>query len=515
VGPNPDPTSSHERFSKLNTTTESYRAGGAPGAPHAAPLASDGVVVRDVVEVGRARVDGDAPFDDDPEPHAPSRTTSAATPAPTWARPNLRHLSAHGDGFRRRFGTTGTYDARRPPRLGARSVGRRYRRLASKGVLVSDAIEPFRVAVGDDQLADLRDRLARTRWPEPETVSDWSQGIPLAYVQELCAYWRDRYDWRSREDRMNRFPQFRTELDGLGIHFLHAPSPEPGAMPLVLTHGWPGSVVEFLKVIEPLRDPVSHGGDARDAFHVVCPSLPGYGWSDKPATTGWTVQRIAVAWATLMGRLGYERFFAQGGDWGASVTTSLAEQFPERVAGVHLNMPIAIPDLSMGEPTERERDAIAAFEHYRRHESGYAKQQSTRPQTLGYGLVDSPAAQAAWIVEKFMTWSDCDGHPEHVFTRDELLDNVMLYWIPATGASSARLYWESHRDLGVKLAPVTVPSAVTIFPKELSRPSRRWAEPRLTDLRSWSEVERGGHFAAFERPETFVAEVRAGFRSMR
>jgi pimeloyl-ACP methyl ester carboxylesterase len=380
---------------------------------------------------------------------------------------------------------------------------------------MTETVEPFRIAVGDAELADLRSRLVRTRWPERETVDDWSQGIPLAYVQELCRYWADGYDWRAREERLNRFPQFRTELDGLGIHFVHARSPEPDALPLVLTHGWPGSVVEFQEVIGPLSDPAAHGGDPADAFHVVCPSLPGYGFSDRPAHTGWTVQRIAAAWATLMARLGYERFGAQGGDWGASVTTSLAEQFADRVAGIHLNMPIAIPDLSMGAPTAREQDAIAAFTHYRQHESGYAKQQSTRPQTLGYGLVDSPAAQAAWIVEKFMTWSDCDGDPETVFTRDELLDNVMLYWIPATGASSARLYWESHRDLGVKLATVSVPAAVTIFPKELSRPSRRWAEPRFADLRSWTEVDRGGHFAAFERPETFVAEVRAGFRTMR
>jgi pimeloyl-ACP methyl ester carboxylesterase len=380
---------------------------------------------------------------------------------------------------------------------------------------MTETLEPFRIAVGDAELVDLRSRLVRTRWPERETVDDWSQGIPLTYVQELCRYWADGYDWRTREEQLNRFPQFRTELDGLGVHFVHARSTEPDALPLVLTHGWPGSVVEFQKVIGPLTDPAAHGGDPADAFHVVCPSLPGYGFSDKPARTGWTVQRIASAWATLMARLGYQRFGAQGGDWGASVTTSLGEQYADRVAGIHLNMPIAIPDLSMGEPTARERDAIAAFTHYRRHESGYAKQQSTRPQTLGYGLVDSPAAQAAWIVEKFMTWSDCDGDPETVFTRDELLDNVMLYWIPGTGASSARLYWESHRDLGVKLAPVTVPAAVTIFPKELSRPSRRWAEPRFADLRSWSEVDRGGHFAAFERPETFVAEVRAGFRTMR
>jgi pimeloyl-ACP methyl ester carboxylesterase len=268
-------------------------------------------------------------------------------------------------------------------------------------------------------------------------------------------------------------------------------------------------------VIGPLTDPVAHGGDAADAFHVVCPSLPGYGWSERPASTGWKVPRIAQAWAELMARLGYDRYGAQGGDWGASVTTSIGEQDVDHVAGIHLNMVIALPDPSMGEPDARELDAIAAFTHYQKEESGYSTQQSTRPQTVGYGLVDSPAGQAAWIVEKFYAWTDCDGHPENVLTRSELLDNVMMYWLPGTGASSARLYWESFNDFATKLAIVPVPTGASVFPKEIARPSRRWAEGRFPDLRHWNELDRGGHFAAFEQPEVFVDEVRTFFRTVR
>jgi pimeloyl-ACP methyl ester carboxylesterase len=376
-------------------------------------------------------------------------------------------------------------------------------------------IHPFRIEVPEAALSDLRDRLARTRWPEAETVDDWSQGIPLAYVQELCDHWATKYDWRAREAALNRFPQFRTELDGLGIHFLHVRSPEPDALPLVITHGWPGSVVEFHKVIEPLTDPVAHGGDAADAFHVVCPSLPGYGFSDRPAAPGWKTPRIAEQWAVLMARLGYGRYGAQGGDWGASVTTSIGQQDPEHCVGIHLNMVIAFPDGDLGEPTEREQSALASLAHYQQQESGYSTQQSTRPQTLGYGLVDSPAAQAAWIVEKFYAWTDCDGHPENVLTRDELLDNVMLYWIPGTGASSGRLYWESFNDFTTKLGKVAIPMGAMILPKEIIRPSRRWAESRFSDIRQWNELDRGGHFAAFEQPEAFVDEVRSFFRQVR
>ncbi len=380
---------------------------------------------------------------------------------------------------------------------------------------MSDEIRPFRIDIPEEDLIDLRERLARTRWPEAETVDDWSQGIPRAYVQDLCTYWATKYDWRATEQRLNAFPQFRTELDGLDIHFLHVRSPEPDALPLVITHGWPGSVVEFHKVIGPLTDPVAHGGDASDAFHVVCPSLPGYGFSDRPTRPGWKTPRIAQAWSTLMARLGYDRYGAQGGDWGASVTTSIGQQDTNHVVGIHLNMVIAFPDGDMGEPTEVELAALASLTHYQQQESGYSTQQSTRPQTVGYGLVDSPAGQAAWIIEKFWAWTDCDGHPENVLTRDEMLDNVMLYWLPATGASSARLYWESFNDFTTKLGKVTVPVGVAMFPKEIIRPSRRWAESRFADIRQWNELEKGGHFAAFEQPEAFVDEVRSFFRQVR
>ncbi len=375
-------------------------------------------------------------------------------------------------------------------------------------------ITEFRVEIGSDAITDLRDRLARTRWAEAETVDDWSQGLPLAYTQELCAYWADRYDFAAAEQRLNAFPQFRIDVEGLGIHFIHARSPHADALPLVMTHGWPGSVVEFQKVIGPLSDPTAYGGDAADAFHVVCPSLPGYGFSDKPSSPGWKVERIAGAWAELMARLGYDRYGAQGGDWGSFVTTSIGQQDPEHVAGVHVQLPLVALDASMmTDLTERELASLASTAHYSRWGSGYSTQQASRPQTLGYGLDDSPAFQCAWVVEKFWDWTDCDGHPENALSRDELLDNVMLYWLPANGASSARLYWESFHETNTE--PVTVPSGCSIFPKEIFRPSRRWVETRFTDLRYFNEVERGGHFAAFEQPEIFVDEVRSFFRLVR
>ncbi|MFN0088778.1 MAG: epoxide hydrolase family protein [Acidimicrobiales bacterium] len=386
----------------------------------------------------------------------------------------------------------------------------------------STAVEPFRIAVADALLDDLKARLANTRWPEAEPVADWSQGIPLAYTQELCRYWAQEYDWRKREAALNRFDQFRTSLDGgqpadaLGIHFIHVRSPHEGALPLVLTHGWPGSVVEFHKVIEPLAEPTRFGGDAADAFHVVCPALPGYGFSDKPSATGWGVDRIAAAWAQLMDRLGYARYGAQGGDWGSAVTTAIGRDDPEHCVGIHLNMAAAGRDRSIPEEeyTQAERDALTAAKYYQDWDSGYSKEQSTRPQTVGYGLVDSPAAQAAWIVEKFWAWMDCGGHPENVLTRDELLDNVMLYWATASGASSARLYWESFRAFGDR-RQITVPTGVAAFPKEILKTSRRWAARRYTDIRRWTEMPKGGHFAAFEQPELFVDDVRAFFRLVR
>ncbi|HEX6685184.1 MAG TPA: epoxide hydrolase [Candidatus Limnocylindrales bacterium] len=383
-------------------------------------------------------------------------------------------------------------------------------------------IEKFRIEVDDAVLDDLRDRLRRTRWPEPQTVHDWSQGVPLGYARELCRYWAEEYDWPARQARLNDLPQFRTEIDGLGIHFVHVRSPHDGALPLIMTHGWPGSIVEFVKAIPPLVDPVAHGGAAPDAFHVVCPSLPGYGFSDKPAHAGWNVERIARAWSQLMARLGYGRYGAQGHDWGTSVSTSLAQQDPGHVVGVHLVPPLAAPDpLTFHDLTDAEQRALQDLQRAGEWEDGYSLQQATRPQTLGYGLLDSPAALCAWIIEKFRAWSDCGGDLETVFTRDELLDNLMLYWLPGTGASSARLYWESIRQVqqlfrgGGSTDIITVPTGCSIFPKENPRPSRRWAQKRFVNIHYWSEPGRGGHFAAFEQPELFVREVRACFRTLR
>jgi pimeloyl-ACP methyl ester carboxylesterase len=376
-------------------------------------------------------------------------------------------------------------------------------------------VVPFRIEIPETALDDLRQRLARTRWPGAETVEDWSQGIPLAYVQELCGYWADAYDWRRAEAALNAVPQFRTEIDGLGIHFLHARSPHEDALPLLLTHGWPGSVLEFLKVIDPLTNPTAHGGEAADAFHVICPSLPGYGFSDPPAQPGWSVEHTAGAWAQLMARLGYGSYAAQGGDWGSAVTLALAATAPGHLVGIHLNMLMMDPrELSAaGEPTPEERAALDALGRHRRTGDAYARQQATRPQTLGYGLADSPAAQCAWIVEKFWAWTDCDGHPENALTRDEMLDTVMLYWLTNAGASSARLYWESYRR--PDSTAITVPAGFTRFPHEIFPISRRWAELRLHDLRYWNEVDRGGHFAAFEQPERFVSELRDCFGPLR
>jgi pimeloyl-ACP methyl ester carboxylesterase len=387
--------------------------------------------------------------------------------------------------------------------------------------MTSDEVVPFRIEVPQGTLGDLRARLAGTRWPEAETVDDWSQGVPLSYLRELCRHWAEDYDWRATERRLNLLPQFRTEVDGLGIHLLHLRSPHPDAFPVVLTHGWPGSVVEFLKVIGPLTDPTAHGGDAADAFHLVVPSLPGYGFSDRPAQPGWGVERIAGAWARLMARLGYRRYGAQGGDWGTSVSTSIAQQDPEHVAGIHLNPPLAPPDpATFDDLTEAERATLAALEHAAEWESGYSQEHATRPQTIGYALVDSPVALCAWIVEKFWAWTDHDGQLEDVLTRDELLDNLMLYWLPGTGAASARLYWESIRQVNRWISgPVTdtvaVPTGCSIYPRELQRPSRRWAARRFLDIRWWNELDKGGHFAAFEQPELFVNEVRAFFRLVR
>jgi len=386
---------------------------------------------------------------------------------------------------------------------------------------VPEEVTPFRIETSPDELDDLRARLHRTRWPEKETVGDWSQGVPLGYLRELCQYWEQKYEWAPRQRRLNAFPQFRTPIDGLGIHFVHVRSPHPEALPLVMTHGWPGSVAEFAKVIWQLADPVAYGSGPDDAFHVVCPSLPGYGFSDKPAAPGWGVERIAAAWTVLMERLGYPRFAAQGSDWGTSVSTCIGKQAPDKVVGLHLVPPLAPPDpATFDNLTSQERSALESLRRSAAADAGYSTEHGTRPQTIGYALVDSPAALCAWIVEKFWAWTDHDGDLETVVGRDELLDNLMLYWLTGSGASSARLYWESIRQVnqwisGDMTDTVSVPVGCSVFPKELQRPSRRWAERRFTDIRYWSEPARGGHFAALEQPALFVEEVRGCFRALR
>ena len=380
---------------------------------------------------------------------------------------------------------------------------------------MDDEIHPYRISVGEDVLDDLRSRLRKTRWPEAELVDDWSQGVPLGWIRDVCGYWAEQYDWRRREALLNRFSQFTTEIDGLGIHFLHVRSPHPEAMPLIVTHGWPGSIVEFQKVVEPLTNPTAHGARAADAFHLVCPSLPGFGFSAKPTTTGWGVDRIASAWARLMGRLGYPRYGAQGGDWGSAVTTALGAQDPDHCAGIHITLAMGVRPNVEGQPSSEEVRALDGIKYYRDWDSGYSKQQSTRPQTLGYGLTDSPSGQAAWILEKFWAWTDCDGNPENVLSRDELLDNVMLYWVTASAASSARLYWQSFAPGRRTIHEVNIPTGVAVFPREIVAPVRRWMEGTYTDIRHWSEMPKGGHFAAFEQPEAFVRDVRDFFRELR
>jgi len=377
-------------------------------------------------------------------------------------------------------------------------------------------IRPFHLSIPQEQLDDLNRRIDNTRWPEKETVDDWSQGTPLAALQALVDYWRSGYDWRACEARLNDFGQFMTEIDGLDIHFLHIRSPHDEAMPLILTHGWPGSVIEFMDVIGPLTDPVAHGGKAEDAFHVVVPSLPGYGFSAKPTKTGWDVAHIGRAWAQLMRRLGYDRWFAQGGDWGAIVTTMLGIQAPEGLLGIHTNMAVANPTPEDRiDPTPEEQRAIEAGQNYAQYDSGYSKQQSTRPQSLGYGLVDSPVGLAGWIFEKMWSWTDNQGRPEDALSRDTILDNIMLYWLTASGASSARLYWESFGVIGRSGMTVDISSGVSMFPREISQTPRHWAERVLKNLVYWNRLDKGGHFAAWEQPELFVGEVRKCFALMR
>jgi pimeloyl-ACP methyl ester carboxylesterase len=380
----------------------------------------------------------------------------------------------------------------------------------------SPEITPFRVDVPQVAIDDLKLRLRLTRLPERETVGAWSQGVPLARAQALAAYWRDHYDWRRIERRINSYPQFRTEIDGLGIHFIHVRSRHPGALPIILTHGWPGSVVEFLDVIGPLTDPTAHGGKAEDAFDVVIPSQPGFGFSDKPSTTGWDVVRTAKAWGTLMQRLGYDRWVAQGGDWGAGVTHALGHVRPAGLIAAHVNWPLVIPAQPPAPLTPDEQACMAAIAAFLNDQFGYFKEQGTRPQTVGYALADSPIGQASWIYEKFQAWTDNRGNPEDALSLDQMLDDISLYWFTNSAASSARIYWENTRNGGgFDAGTIELPMAATIFPREIYRAPKAWAEARWPNMFYWNEVDRGGHFAAFEQPQLFSEEMRRAFRTMR
>ncbi len=382
---------------------------------------------------------------------------------------------------------------------------------------MTDELVPFRVEVPHDVLDDLRDRLARTRWPDQIPDTPWDYGTDLEYLKSLCATWQRDFDWRAQEDRFNRWPHFLTEIDGTQVHFIHARSPEPDAFPLIITHGWPGSVSEFLDVIDPLCDPRAHGGDPNDAFHVVCPSIPGYGWSGPTREPGWDVLRVAEAWKTLMARLGYERYGAQGGDWGAMISSTLARVDEEHVGGLHSNMLLAFPanaaDIALD---ERDRADLASAGEFMQRGSAYQEIQGKNPQTLGYGLTDSPAGLAGWIVEKFWAWTDNDGNPEDAVTRDQILTNLTVYWVTQTINSSVRLYCESRRTnrFGPMGEYVNVPTAAAVFPKEMYRIPEAYAATAF-NLKRYTRFDRGGHFAALEEPDLLIDDIRAFFREVR
>ena len=381
-------------------------------------------------------------------------------------------------------------------------------------------MQPFRIEIPQAALDDLYDRLDRTRWPTELPGVGWERGVPIAYLRTLVDYWRTGYDWRAVEARINRFPQYTTDIDGANVHFLHVRSPEPQALPLILTHGWPGSVAEFLDVLDPLADPRAHGGDPATAFHLVLPSLPGYGFSGPTPEPGWDVVRVAEAWAELMSRLGYDRYLAQGGDLGSMVSIILGEMDPEHVAGVHVNLLLAMP--TGDDPDEltglgdADRDRIALLSRFRADLSGYMKVHSTRPQTLAYALTDSPVGQLAWMAEKFHEWTDTAG-----VSRDMVLTNVMIYWLTATAGPSAQIYYESAPFLPIADAPPTaraasaLPLGVAVFPKDVLLPVRRFAERDFKNIVHWSEFDRGGHFPALEQPDMFVADLREFARTVR
>jgi len=378
----------------------------------------------------------------------------------------------------------------------------------------SPLVRPFTVAIPDSEIDDLRQRLASTRWPDPETVADWTQGVRTEHARSLVSYWEREYDWRRFESELNAFPQFLTEIDGLDIHFIHVRSKNPNAMPLILTHGWPGSIVEFLKLIGPLTDPVAFGGEIADSFDVVIPSLPGFGFSQKPNETGWNVMRIAAAWAELMTRLGYTNWAAQGGDWGSAVTTTLGALQPEGLLGIHLNSPYAFPAEIPGTLSPEEQNAVDTLALYNGDMGGANHLQGTKPQTIGIALADSPAGQAAWIYDKFQSKTDNAGLAEDALTTDQILDAISLYWFTNSAASSARIYWENKS--GSMAGPrLTLPVAVTVFPRDIPLLPRTWIDDTYPNLIHYGEAGKGGHFAAFEQPEIMISEIRTGLRSLR
>ncbi|WP_410571402.1 epoxide hydrolase family protein [Amycolatopsis sp. cmx-4-61] len=372
-------------------------------------------------------------------------------------------------------------------------------------------VHPFEARASDADLADLRARLAAARLPEAETVRGrWDQGVPLADLADVVAYWRTGYDWRSFEARLDEIGQFRTTVEGLDIHFLHRRSPRAEATPLILTHGWPGSVAEFVDVVDELADPAD--GDA-PAFHVVVPSLPGFGYSGKPATTGWGTEKIAAAWVVLMHRLGYDRFAAHGGDWGGNITTVLGGRFPAHVLGIHSTFAAGPPGLPMDGLTPVERRWAEETRHFWRHRAAYAKQQATRPQTIGYSLVDSPVGLLAWILDKFAEWSDTEASPFETISRDRILDDVTLYWLTRSGASAARIYYESHNSLDPQLR-VDVPAAITMYPRDIEKTPRAWAQERYRNIVRWNAPARGGHFPSLEVPGYFVKDLQKGLAAV-
>ena len=395
-----------------------------------------------------------------------------------------------------------------------RSSGEEKKAMTAPTPPTSTLVRPFTVSISDSEIDDVKQRLARTRWPDPETVGDWSQGVRVENARSLVDYWERGYDWRRFESELNRFPQFLTEIDGLDIHFIHVRSKNPNAMPLILTHGWPGSIVEFLKLIGPLTDPVSFGGDAADSFDVVVPSLPGFGFSQKPTETGWTVSRIASAWVELMKRLGYTRWAAQGGDWGAVVTTALGAMQPEGLLGIHLNTQYAFPAQIPDTLSPEQRYAVETLALYTGDLGGSNHLQGTKPETVGFALADSPAGQAAWIYDKFQSKTDNHGLAEDALSMDDMLDAISLYWFTNSAASSGRIYWENKSGTfaGPKL---TLPVAVTVFPRDIPRLPRSWIEDTYSNLIHYGEADKGGHFAALEQPEILVSEIRTGLRTLR